>query len=68
MASYTARRAFTHTRFVTVDEEGNTKKAKEDDEDAHPEHINYRAGDEVDLTKDEAKGYEAQGLIEEANK
>lgn len=68
MASYTARRAFTHTRFVTVDDEGNTKKAKEDDEDAHPEHVNFQPGDEVDLTKDEAKDYEAQGFIEDTSK
>lgn len=68
MANYTARRAFTHTRFVTVDEEGNTKKTDADNEDAHPEHVNYQAGDEVDLTKDEAKAYEAQGFIESSDK
>jgi hypothetical protein len=58
-----AKSPFTYTRYVTLDDEGNAAEAAEShDEDGnllegvHPEHINVKPGDELDLSDEERAG------------
>lgn len=68
-----AKQAFTYTKWVKVDKDGNTtnvaepyKKDGELKDGVHPEHVNVKSGDEVSTSEipEEDRGG-IQGFLED---